>query len=48
MNDLKLENKKLKTQMLELHNYQIDAQFAEYKLVELEDRCRNEISGLIG
>ena len=40
VNDLKSENEKLKTKMKELYEYQIDPEFVENKLVELEDRSR--------
>ena len=40
VNDLKSENEKLKTKMKELYEYQIEPEFVENKLVELEDRSR--------
>ena len=40
MNDLKSEKDKFKTKMYELCEYQIDPEFVENKLFELEDRSR--------
>ena len=40
LNDLKSENEKLKTKMKELYEYQIDPEFVQNELVELEDRSR--------
>ena len=37
VNDLKSKNKKLKTKMKELYEYQIDPEFVKNKLVELEN-----------
>ena len=40
VNDLKSENEKLKTKMKELYIYQLDPEFVENKLIELEDVSR--------
>ena len=40
MNDLKSENDEFKTKMYELCEYQIDPEFVENKLNELEDRSK--------
>ena len=40
VNDLKSKNKKLKTKMKELYEYQIDPEFVKNKLVELENCCK--------
>ena len=42
MNDLKSENEKPKSKIKELYEYQIDPEFVENKLLELEDPLREK------
>ena len=49
MSDLKPENEKFKTKIKEIYDYQIDPEFVEHKLVELDDpsrRCNLKIDGM--